>query len=122
LALLMAVPIHRQLEVLGFLDLYHLEKNGVIGWIINIENTGMSTIDIPNRVRQIISVSHRGATQRTDQGDKKTYQEIVKDNIINFIMKEEGSSLYRLVRTHKASLELSRSEQFPLTLGDFVQQ
>jgi len=122
LALLMAVPLHRQLEVWGSLDQYQFERNGVIGWLVAIETNAASTVEVPNRAKQIISVARQGATKRVDFGDRRSYQQIVKDNIINFIMKEEGSSLYRLMRAMKSAQEPTHTEQNPLTIGDFVSQ
>jgi hypothetical protein len=125
IAMLMAVPIHRQHEVVNYLDNYQMERNGVIGWLLQINNNSDPTMEVPTRARQIINVARQGASKRIDRGETTmTFQEIVRDNIIGFIMKEEGSSLYRLVRAMKQSKEtpVSYTEQNPLTIRDFIRE
>lgn len=139
-AFLMAVPLHRQVEVSKFVDRFMTERTELIEWLKDIaeqaEQTPSPSTDIPPagpasavlppvgnssafppnplvnpRVQQIISQARKFALERQQRGTNKSYEGkvmpyrlLVKDNIRNLIMKEEGPSLYRLIRERKNHL------------------
>ena len=72
-----------------------------------IENRGhLDSSEFSSRVIDIITAARRFSEQRTERGQnihrrtgkKLSIKDLVKDNIRNLVMKEQGSSLYRLTR------------------------
>ena len=107
IAFMMSVPLHRQLEVLGMYDQLVRERSEVITWIRKLEEAG-NWEGQPTRVGQIITQSRKYALERYQRGQNRdklgralTVSMMTKDNIRNLVNKEEGSSLYRLVKAMK---------------------
>lgn len=127
IAYLMAVPLHRQLEVIDIYERFILERGSVVDWLNMVAANADPTIEVSARARQIVTLARTGAEKRVDRGDvlsrrgkPLTFQEMVRDNIRNLISKEEGTSLYRLVRAMKQSRETPAAAVGPLTVADFL--
>ena len=106
MAFLMSVPLHKQGEVSKFYDSLLNSRREVISWLRNLEARGsLDPAEFSRRVIGIIDAARRFAENEVrsgkisyHKGRKMSMRDITKRNISNFIMKEEGSSLYRLVR------------------------
>lgn len=127
IAYLMAVPLHRQLEVIDVYERFILERGNVVDWLTGLANNADPTVELPVRARQIITLARRAAERRVEQGDvlsrrgrTMSFQDMVRDSIRNLISKEEGASLYRLARALKQSREEPKPVVPPLTVGDFI--
>jgi hypothetical protein len=114
---LIAVPLHRQLEVINYYEYYMTRRNQVTEWLYHLSSNLYPSIDTENylkinlqdfskRVQDILVKTRNFAEDRVKKGDDrdpKTKQKKGVDfwtqvNIKNFINKELGSSLYRLIR------------------------
>lgn len=107
IAFMMSVPLHRQSEVFGFLSSLNNTRNQIIGWLRKIEERGkVDSTEFSKRVLNIIQAARSFSERKINQGqdrDRRTgrkisFSELTKFNIRNLLMKEEGSSLYRLSR------------------------
>lgn len=109
-ALIYSVPLSMQEKVVDFLDNFIEDRQSVINWLNHIYTEELfSNEKVTDRARNIIKVANDGAHKRLASGnntDKKgrllSVEQITKDNIRNFVMKEEGNSLYRLSVARKA--------------------
>jgi hypothetical protein len=119
LAFLNDVPLHSQYEVSHYLDYLYNNRNEVIGWLRQLESRGhLDPTVISSRAINIIETSRRFARDAVKQGRNVTAdgkrlstKQLIRRNIRNLIMKEEGSSLYRLVKEMnrwKKDMELER--------------
>jgi hypothetical protein len=112
---LLCVPISRQKEVFGFYDVLVTRRSELITWLIETSkkmvssSSSTNTFDMSlysNRARDILLKTRSFAENRYRSGDNidnrtkeaKTVESLTRDNIRNFISKEKGSSLYRLIR------------------------
>ena len=107
---LLCVPMHRQKEVFGFYEILTTRRNELITWLIETSNKLVSgSLDMSlysNRAKDILLKTRTFAENRFRQGNNidlrtkefKTVETLTRDNIRNFISKEKGSSLYRLIR------------------------
>lgn len=106
LAYLNAVPLHSQKEVLGFLDHLYKKRGELITWLRMLENRGsLDNSILSRRVIDLITTSRKFAQQAAKSGRapkrgnrKLSVKDMTRNNIRNFISKEEGASLYRLIR------------------------
>jgi hypothetical protein len=106
LAFLNSVPLHSQKVVSGYLDYLYNKRGELIGWLRALDNIGrLDSSEFSRRVIDIISAARRFAQQRAERGQdrdrngrKLSVKDMTKANIRNLVMKEEGSSLYRLIR------------------------
>ena len=106
LAFLNTVPLHSQKEVSTYLDYLYAKRGELIRWLRGLETQGHIDPSLFSpRVLNILEVT-RGSAQRMAKegrdrdatGKRLSLKAITNNNIKNLIMKEEGSSLYRLVR------------------------
>ena len=98
---IISVPLHKQEEVSQMYSYLLASRNEVISWIQNIEGTEAHLLDSPDlsdRVKNIISVSRSQAQSVINSNRKVNFKDLIDQNIRNLIMKERGSSLYRLVK------------------------
>ncbi len=106
LAYLNSVPLHRQKDVSGYLDYLYNKRGELIGWLRSVETRGqLDPTEYSRRMIDIISAARRFARQNVERGHdrnhngrKMSIKDLTRDNIRNLVMKEEGSSLYRLIR------------------------
>ena len=104
---LMSVPVHRQKEVVEYYDHLMERRNEIIEWLGELsDKKNLDTTDFSKRVKDILSKTRMFAVDRVRKkenidrrtGRKKSVDEITKENIRNFISKEMGTSLYRILR------------------------
>lgn len=108
---LIAVPLNRQKEVLTYYELLHNQRNELITWLIEtsdkiVSGSMLNLVDYSKRAQDIILKTRSFAEARFKKGDNidhrtkefKSIQTLTHDNIRNFISKEKGGSLYRLIK------------------------
>ena len=105
---LMSVPLVRQKEVFGFYNILLERRNELVAWLIerseNIESLDLSAYS--KRAQDILIKTRQFATDNFKKrknidfktGLEKDIPTMIRENIFNFISKERGSSLYRLIR------------------------
>ncbi len=107
---LMSVPLHRQLDVAHMFDRFIRDREDIITWIINMEDrTDLAEDpDIPNRVHQILELARGNAAKKTEEGKNRdrrgrslSVKALTGANVRNLIMKENGRSLYKLMKSMK---------------------
>ncbi len=104
---LMSVPIHRQAEVSTMYNQLLSSRSAMIKWLIDLEaSDDLEDPLLSNRVKAIISLSRSFANKRaaegkniTRKGKKLSIKTMTRDGIRNLTMKENGSSVYQLVKT-----------------------
>lgn len=106
LCFLNAVPLHRQKEVVDYLDTLYTQRGELINWLKYLD--GKSLNGYSPRVNNIVTTARRFAQDKFNRGDntgpdgrKLTLKSMTGFNIRNFVLKEEGTSLYRLIREMK---------------------
>ena len=106
IAFLNSVPLHRQKEVGGYLDYLYKKRGELIGWLRTLENRDhLDSTSFSPRALNIIETTRKFAQKnatngrdRTKDGKKLSVKDMTRSNIKNFIGKEKGDSLYRLIR------------------------
>lgn len=104
LCFLITVPLHKQLDVSSMYHSLLINRSKVIKWLQSIEDqySDLSQLDIPDRAKRIIIIAKDFAQKKpstiSPSGKPLTLQQLIHSNIRNLIYKEEGSSLYRLVK------------------------
>jgi len=106
LAFLNSVPLHSQKDVVGYLDWLYKKRGELITWIRMLENRdNLDSSDYGRRVIDIIETARRFArnraeagTDKSKDGKKLSVRDMTKDNVRNLVMKEEGGSLYKIIR------------------------
>lgn len=103
---LIVVPLCRQKEVLEFFPFLLEKREEVIIWLQKLSKdlyTGTNPQILETcskRVKDILTTTRNFAEKniRNRKNFKKNIEDLTNDNIRNFLYKELGSSLYRLVR------------------------
>ena len=96
---LTSVPIHRQQEVVGYHDYLTDRRNELTEWLIETSDKSPDLTEFSKRAQDILGKTKSFAKTRFNQkGSSKSILTLTHDNIRNFISKEKGSSLYRLIR------------------------
>ncbi len=116
LAFINTVPLHKQKDVSEYLDYLYTKRGELITWLRQIENSReyIDPAEFSRRMIDLILVARRFARETVKNGQdrvkgrRKTLKDITKSNIRNLVMKEEGSSLYKLVREMDRYKEESR--------------
>jgi hypothetical protein len=106
LCFLNSVPLNRQKEVVTFFDKLYRDRAELIGWLRTLGTINkLESTDYSKRVINIVETAHKFAQGNKDrgknfdrQGKMLTLKKMVDDNIRNLVMKEEGGSLYRLIK------------------------
>ena len=106
LAFLNAVPLHQQRDVSTYLNYLYNKRGELISWLRSLENRGhLDPTELSRRVIDLIEAARRFAQQKVKDGQDKdrtgkkiSLKDITKANTRNLVMKEEGGSLYRLVK------------------------
>lgn len=106
LAFLNAVPLHAQYEVSGYLEHLYAKRGELITWLRSLESQGHidpslfspRVLNIIEAARKFAQKAVKEGRDRGADGRKLSLKAVTNNNIKNLIMKEEGSSLYRIVR------------------------
>ena len=104
---LVSVPLCRQKEVVTYYNNLIARRTEITEWLDDLSRTeklDMSTFS--KRVQDILVKTKLFATNKVKRGENidyktkkaKSVEELTKDNIRNFISKELGSSLYRILK------------------------
>lgn len=115
----LSLPQNFQEIGLDIISNFNKDRKDVINWInqLHLQNSDLeSNPDIPRRIKQII-------------GPARQSQFNVKSSIVNFIYKEQGESLYKLVKAMKlsrkpkvASSSTDQSVEVPLEQPSLVSE
>lgn len=112
---ILSLPSSMQADGLNILSQFKNDRNDVISWIQNIESTMKDPKDLDDanihaRVKAIIKSARHLARQRVASGNNYSAKGphmklpiLIKSTIRNLIFKENGPSLYSLVRELKQS-------------------
>ena len=102
------VPLHRQAEVLGFYDHLLRRRQELATWMVGLSSrfSSLDLTEYSKRAQDILVKTRQFAIDRVRRGENmdprtrefKTVEQLTTDNIRNFLGKELGSSLYRLIR------------------------
>ncbi len=103
---LAAVPISRQAEVFEFLIFLVEKREKVVEWLLKLSKEKSENKELSYRVQDILNKSRMFSQNRIvkkQNFDKKTQtyktlDMLIEETIRNFISKEKGFSLYRLIR------------------------
>lgn len=105
LAFLNSVPLANQKSVVNYIDYLYNKRGELITWLRGLEGRGhLDPTVFSRRVIDIVETTRKFAQERVKNGNdvvrgkKLSVKDITKENIRNFIMKEEGGSLYRLIK------------------------
>lgn len=105
IAFLNSVPPHKQREVSGYIKKLYNKRGELIKFIRRLSGSKISHEDFSKRMLSILSLTKKFAEESASKGDNvdKNGQTVsikmmTNRNIKKFIMREEGYSLYRLVR------------------------
>ena len=105
----LSLPTHLQGKALNIIDEFQINKNAVIDWIISLElkhkNTSINEQVLPDRVKHIINISRKLSNDRISRGDNYSpngkiinLPNLIKGTIRNLINKENGTSLYSMIK------------------------
>lgn len=109
----LSLPTSLQLDALNILANFKKDRNDVTVWIQELESKhkDIESVDLPRRVKSIITSSRHLARERMTQGTNRSsygsYMKLpvlIKSTIRNLINKENGTSLYGLIRDMKHAL------------------
>lgn len=104
---LITVPISRQKEVVKYYNNLTSRKDEIVEWLDNLSRTEILDLTIfSKRVQDILVKTKLFAKNKVKKGENidyktkevKSVEALTKDNIKNFISKELGSSLYRILK------------------------
>lgn len=109
LCYLISVPLHRQAEVFTYLNKFYKERDNVIDWLQELEElSSLEGLTVSDRAIQIINETRLFAHRNEKAGrnlarDRSvlTVKQMTKNNISNLIRKEDGSSLYKLMKNRQ---------------------
>ena len=111
---MMAVPLHRQKEVVSFFQTLVTSRDEIVNWLFDwwkLKQDNRAEFDkifethrMNKRIQQIVSVVQRNTTFRGTGIDlyghrttrSKLFENLIRENLRNLISKEFGNSLYRL--------------------------
>jgi len=104
---LVSVPLCRQKEVVNYYNNLNSRRNEIVEWLDTLsrtENLDLETFS--KRVQDILVKTKLFAKNRVKKGENidyktrevKSLEALTRDNIKNFISKELGSSLYRILK------------------------
>ena len=100
-AFLICVPLAQQKEVVEFLNILVARRSELINWLIETSEKKGPITDYSRRAQDILVKTRTFAENRVKDSryrDGKSVDELTRDNIRNFISKEKGNSLYKLIR------------------------
>jgi hypothetical protein len=108
----MASPPSSQEEALKIITQFKKDRDDLIGWLQELESKNVrkdiETLELSARAKMIITTSRTKARESINKGNNfsrkgrcMTFPEVIGSIIWNFIRKENGRSLYGLVREMK---------------------
>lgn len=99
----LSVPINKRQSVQEVQRNYLNSKRQLVNWLCTLERSGHDYLDLPDRIKQILTLSRFKAIQdhQTNIVKAPSVDSRVRSNINNLIRKEYGVSLYRLVKAHE---------------------
>jgi hypothetical protein len=125
-AFLMSVPLHRQNEVIGYYEKFVDRRNELSLWFLE-QSQNLFQLTLSNfsrRAQDILTKTRSFAEKSVEQGknidrrtgQRQTVDQLTQRNIHNFLLKERGASLYRLIR------EMDLAKNPPVVVKNIVQE
>jgi hypothetical protein len=104
---LMSLPIPHQLSCLSLFDDFMKDRESLVSWLSDFKVTVKDVTQLSPRCNNLITVSTQSAEKTVASG--RNYRNgayiglsvLLKNNIRNFIHKEKGISLYKLIKEMK---------------------
>lgn len=106
----LSLPLHVQPQYASLFSQFTTDRSAVIAWIQDIEakNREVESLDIPNRAKSLISTARALSRSNMSKGDnfgqrgaKLSLPVLIRNSLRNFLSKEDGASLYGLIRDMK---------------------
>src|SRR5665647_266228 len=109
MALLNAVPLHQQKEVVDFYDEFINKRNELGDWLLELLKRSLSVEGYSKRTKDILLKSRQFAQDKINRKqnydaktkEMKSLDQITEEIIRNFLSKEYGTSLYKLINEMK---------------------
>jgi hypothetical protein len=103
---LVAMPLSKQNEIIEFHDHLKNKREEVVSWLTELSEKKVEVTEFSKRVQDILNKTKKFALDKIKKGNNidlktrkvKNLETLVQENIKNFISKERGSSLYRIIR------------------------
>lgn len=114
LAFLMSVPLHRQFGVSQMYTHLQDKRAELIAWVASLEATQSDVLvspDYSDRVKNIISAARSFTSNSLNSRKRTNFTVTVAGAIKNLLLKERGSSLYRLIREMDCDKEVSLKDE-----------
>jgi hypothetical protein len=107
-----SLPIHLQGQGLDIINDFHIDKVSVVEWLSSLEtkypNTEINSQILPSRAKNIIITARKLANERISKGENYSANGkliklpvLIKSTIRNLINKENGTSLYTIIKQMK---------------------
>ena len=123
----LSLPPHAQGEALNILSQFKKDRSDVTAWLQELESKtpNIESAEVSDRVKGLISSSRRLARERIAKGDNYAQNgsfiklpTLIKNTLRNLINKENGPSLYGLVRVMKEGREALETSQEKTTVQE----
>lgn len=112
----LSLPTTQQAANANLFSIFKKDRTDVISWIQGIEsrNPEVDNIEVIDRVKALINTSRRFARESlkkgsnySARGDRMSLPVLIKNSLKNFLQKEDGVSLYAIVRAMKQERQLA---------------
>lgn len=106
----LSLPANKQGEALDYIRSFKQDRDNVIAWLQNFEQTykELNAVELSPRAKNIITAARTLSKDRIATGNNYSqtggfikYPLLIKNTIKNLIYKENGTSLYALIREMK---------------------
>lgn len=106
----LSLPANLQADALNILDNFKLDRKNLTNWIGTLEynNKDIDKTEYSKHIKRIISVSRKLAREKVSNGQnynakgtQLSLNSLIKKTISNLIQKENGPSLYKMVKEMK---------------------
>lgn len=103
---LVAMPISKQAEILEYYDNLVNKREELVSWLVELSEKKTDVTEFSKRVQDLLTKSRKFSLDRIKKGNNmdlktkkyKNLETLIQETIHNFISKERGTSLYRLIR------------------------
>jgi hypothetical protein len=118
----LSLPIYWQMDALGYMDEVYRRRATLITFICNnfkeIHEGKFGTEGGWKRMQAIAGTAYDNAKNRLERGEQRSITWFVKDNLRNFLQKEAGVSLYKMVKEYERYMSPKPAPSTPPAAGD----
>jgi len=101
---LISVPVSQQSKVIDLLDTYYKERAAAVDWVISIFGDDIGKItpnkDVP-RAQSVILLAKQMTSSSYRRNTRKTFNDVLRDNIKVVINSLLGARLYQLIKEQR---------------------